>query len=210
MKPILKLASYLFHPLWMPFTGSFLYFMLIPRYFPGEIVKAKLLAIAIITIFIPIVFYFLLKNLGKVQSQFLQDVKERKWPLFFFILLVFMVLNQILNVYNYPGLYFYFVGILISTCLAYILTWFNMKISLHMIGISGLIMFFVAFCLYFHLYLIYTLSFLIIAAGLTASSRLYYKAHTGWELVLGVVIGFLPQLFVLKFWFTEYRTLDLF
>ncbi|MUP44625.1 hypothetical protein E0K83_02555 [Gramella sp. BOM4] len=210
MKLILKLASYLFHPLWMPFAGSLLYFMLIPRYFPQEIIKAKLLAIAIITIFIPIVFYYLLKNLGKVEDVFLKNVNERKWPLFFFLLLNIMVLNQILNVYNYPGLYYYFVGILISTFLTYILTWFKIKTSLHMVGISGLIMFFIAFCLYFHLYFIYTLSFLIIATGLTASSRLYHKAHTGWELALGVIVGILPQLFVLRFWFTEYRMLDLF
>ena len=131
MKLILKLASFLFHPLWMPFTGSLLYFMLIPRYFPEEIIKAKLLAIAIITIFIPIVFYFLLKNLGKVQNIFLEEVSERRWPLFFFVLLNFMVLNQILNIYNYPALYFYFVGILISSLIAYLFTWFKVKPSLH-------------------------------------------------------------------------------
>ena len=205
MKSILKLASYLFHPLWMPFTGSLLYFMLIPRYFPEEIIKAKLLAIAIITIFIPVVFYFLLKNLGKAENIFLEKNSERRWPLFFFVLLNFMVLNQILNVYNYPALYFYFVGILLSSLVAYLFTWFKVKPSLHMVGISGLIMFFAAFCLYFHLYFIYTLSFLIIATGLTASSRLYYKAHTGWELFLGFLIGIIPQLLVLKFWFTEYK-----
>ncbi|MCM4155424.1 hypothetical protein [Gramella sp. AN32] len=200
MKQVLKLASYLFHPVWMPFLGSLLYFLLIPRYFPEDIVKAKLLAIAIITIFIPIVFYFLLKNLGKASNVFLRNVAERRWPLFFFSLLCFMVLYQILNVYNYPALYFYFVGILASTLIAYILTFLKLKISLHMMGIGGLLMFFVAFCIYFHLYFIYTICFLIIATGLTASSRLYYKAHTPWELFLGLVIGIAPQIIVLKFW----------
>ncbi|MCM8568691.1 hypothetical protein NE848_04835 [Gramella jeungdoensis] len=210
MKLILKLASYLFHPLWMPFAGSLFYFLFIPRYFPEEIIKAKLLAIAIITIFIPIVFYFLLKNLGKVNNIFLEKVEERKWPLFFFLLLSFMVLNQILNIYNYPGLYYYFVGILISSAITYILTWFRIKLSLHMVGMSGLLMFVAGFCIYFHLYFIYTISFLIVATGLTASSRLYYKAHSGWEIVLGVLAGLIPQLLVFNFWFTEYRMSDLF
>lgn len=210
MKKLLKLASYLFHPLWMPLAGSFFYFFFSPRYFPAEIVKAKLLAIAIITIFIPIVFYFLLKNLGKASNIFLERTEERKWPLFFFILLSFMVLNQILNIYNYPGLYYYFAGILISATIAYALTWFGSKPSLHMIGISGLLMFVAGFCLYFHLYFIYTISFLIIATGLTASSRLYYKAHTYWEIWLGFFIGLIPQLILFSFWFTEYRMSDLF
>ncbi|TBW30067.1 hypothetical protein [Gramella sp. KN1008] len=210
MKLILKLASYLFHPLWMPFAGSLFYFLFIPRYFPGEIIKAKLLAIAIITIFIPVVFHFLLKNLGKVNTIFLEQVDERKWPLFFFTMLNIMVLSQILNIYNYPGLYYYFLGILISSAIAYLLTWFKIKLSLHMVGMGGLLMFVAGFCIYFHLYFIYTISFLIIATGLTASSRLFHKAHTNWEIVLGLLTGLIPQLLAFNLWFTEYRMSDLF
>jgi hypothetical protein len=210
MKVVLKLASYLFHPLWMPFAGSLFYFLFTPRFFPEEIVKAKLLAIAIITIFIPVVFFFLLKNLGKADNIFLENVKDRKWPLFFFVLLSLMVLNQVLNVYNYPSLYYYFVGILISSVIGYIFSLFKVKLSLHMMGISGLLMFILGFCIYFHLYFIYTISFLIISTGLTASSRLYYKAHTKGELFLGFLTGLLPQLIVFIFWFTEYRMSNLF
>lgn len=192
MKILLKLASYLFHPLWMPLLGSLFYFLFIPRYFPEEIVKAKLLAISIITIFIPIVFYFLLKNLGKASNIFLDKVNERRWPLFFYVLLNFMVLHQILNFYNYPGLYYYFVGILASTVITYLFTWFKLKASLHMVGMSGLLVFIAGFCIYFHLYYIYTICFLIIATGLTASSRMFYKAHSPSELVLGFIIGAMP------------------
>ncbi|MCH4822039.1 hypothetical protein ML462_02540 [Gramella lutea] len=210
MKVLLKVASYLFHPLWMPFAGSLFYFLFTPRFFPEEIIKAKLMAIAIITIFIPVVFYFLLKNLGRAENIFLDKVGERKWPLFFFILLSLMVLNQVLNIYNYPALFYYFAGILISSVIAYIFTWFRIKISLHMVGIAGLLMFVIGFCIYFHLYFIYTISFLIIAAGLSASSRLYYKAHTRFELTLGFFTGLAPQLAMFSLWFTEYRMSDLF
>ncbi len=200
MKLLLKIASYLFHPIWMPFAGSMFYFIFIPRFFPEEVIKAKLLAIAIITIFIPIVFYFLLKNLGKASSIFLDNVEERRWPLFFFMLLCMMVLNQILNLYNYPALFYYFVGILGSSLIAYIFTWFGTKVSLHMVGLSGLLMFVIGFCIYFHLYFIYTISFFLIALGLTASSRLYYKAHSNWEISLGILVGLIPQIVVLKLW----------
>tara|TARA_B100000929_G_scaffold226633_1_gene182938 strand:- start:3166 stop:3798 length:633 start_codon:yes stop_codon:yes gene_type:complete len=210
MKILLKLASYLFHPLWMPLLGSLFYFLFIPRYFPEEIVKAKLLAISIITIFIPIVFYFLLKNLGKASNIFLDKVNERRWPLFFYVLLNFMVLHQILNFYNYPGLYYYFVGILASTIIVYLCTWFNLKASLHMVGMSGLLAFIAGFCIYFHLYYIYTICFLIIATGLTASSRMFYKAHSQTELALGFLIGSIPQIIVFYIWLKEYRMSDLF
>ena len=194
MKGIFKLASYLFHPIWMPFAGSLLYFKLTPRFFPDEVIKAKLLAISIITVFIPIVFFFLLKNLGQVTNMSLNKVNERKWPLFFFIILTLMVLNQILDGYNYPEIYFYFLGILGATIIAYILTFFRIKISLHMMGLAGFTMFLIAFSRYFHINLILATSGLLIALGLTASSRLYFKAHTNLELILGILAGVLPQI----------------
>ncbi len=200
MRYIIKSASYIFHPIWMPFLGSLLYFFITPRFFPGPLIKAKLLAIAITTLFIPIVFYFLLKNLGKASSMFLSDVKERRWPLFFFILLIGLNLYQILDVYNYPALYYFFVGILFSALTGLILAILEVKISLHMVGLSGILIFVIALSIFYRLNLIYSISFLIAALGLTATSRLDLKAHTPIELVLGLMIGVVPQIIVLNLW----------
>ena len=46
MKVLLKSASYLFHPLWMPFAGTLIYFLVSPRFIPEEVVKAKILAVS--------------------------------------------------------------------------------------------------------------------------------------------------------------------
>lgn len=200
MTLLLKGASYIFHPLWMPFTGSLAYFLLTPRFFPAGIIQAKLLAIAILTIFIPIVFHFLLKNLKKANSIFLTEVKERKWPLFFFILLILMVLRQILDEYHYPSLFYYFTGILFSTIIAYLFALFRVKISLHMLGLAGLTVFIIGLSMHYRLNLTYTILFLILALGITASSRLHFKAHNGGELLLGLLAGLLPQIILLYFW----------
>ncbi|MCF4100296.1 hypothetical protein L1I30_01330 [Gillisia sp. M10.2A] len=200
MKALIKSASYIFHPLWMPFLGTLFYFTFSPRFFPLPLIKAKLLAIAITTLFIPIVFYYLLKNLGKASSFFLKDVKERRWPLFFYILLLGLNLYQILNVYNYPVLYYFFVGILFSILTAFILAWLKFKVSLHMIGHSGFLMFVIAMSIYFKLNLIYFIALTIVALGLTATSRLQLKAHTVTELFAGFFIGLLPQIIVFNYW----------
>jgi len=200
MRFLLKSASFIFHPLWLPLAGSFLYFIFTPRFFPEGVVQAKLLAIAILTIFIPIVFYFLLKNLGKAKSVFLVDVKERKWPLIFYTILITMVLNQILNAYNYAALYYYFTGILFATIAAFVLVVFKLKASLHMMGLGGLLVFLIGISLNFKIDLTYTISFLILALGLTASSRIYYKAHSINELVLGLACGMITQVLVLNLW----------
>jgi len=200
MRKLLKSASYIFHPIWMPFAGSIFYFIVTPRFFPLPLIKAKLLAIAITTLFIPIVFFYLLKNLGKVQNVFLRDVKERIWPLFFYILLIGLNLYQILDIYNYPALYFYFVGIMLSVMTAFFLAWFRLKISLHMIGMGGIFTFILAMSIFYRINLMYTLAFIITALGWTASSRLAYKAHSYFELILGVFIGIIPQIIVLNYW----------
>ena len=200
MKFLIKSASYIFHPLWMPIVGSIFYFIVTPRFFPLPLIQAKLLAIAITTLFIPVVFYFLLKNLGQADSVFLKDVGQRRWPLFFYCLLIGLNLYQILDIYNYPALYYFFVGILFSIITAFILAWLKLKVSLHMLGLAGIFMFVVAMSIYYRLNLIYSIAFLIAAIGLTATSRLHYKAHTWMELFLGLFIGLLPQLIVLNFW----------
>lgn len=196
----IKAASYIFHPIWMPFIGSLLYFFITPRYFPLPLIQAKLLAIVITTLFIPIVFYFLLKNLGKASNIFLSDVKERRWPLFFFCLLIGLNLYQVLDAYNYPALYYFFVGILFSALTGFLLALLRLKISLHMVGLSGIFMFVIALSIFYRINLIYTISFLIASIGLTATSRLQLKAHTWLELILGFLVGFIPQVIVLNFW----------
>jgi hypothetical protein len=184
----------------MPFLGTLFYFVVAPRYFPLPLIQAKLLAVAITTLFIPIVFYFLLKNLGKAESALLNDVQERKWPLFIYILLLGLNLYQILNIYNYPALYYFFVGILFSILSSFILSWFKVKVSLHILGLSGILMFVLALSIYYHLNLIYSIAFLIFALGLTATSRLQAKAHNWIELILGFLIGLIPQIIVLNYW----------
>lgn len=200
MKLLLKLASYLFHPLWMPFAGSLLYFLVTPRFFPEPVVQAKLMAIAIMTVFIPIVFHFLLKTLGMVSTPFLKEVTERNWPLLFYMALIIVTLRFILDTFDYPELYYYFQAILFSTLVALILVWAKLKISLHMMGLAGISMFIIALSANYHLDLIYTISFLFAVTGLTATSRLHYKAHNFRELSLGYFIGLIPQIIVLKFW----------
>lgn len=200
MKFIFKLASYLFHPLWMPFAGALFYFFMSPRFFPASVVQAKLVAIAIMSLFIPIVFYFMLKTLGMANSYFLEDVKERKWPLLLYAALNLIILRYVLDVFDYQALYYYFTGIFASSLIALTLVLFGKKVSLHMVGLTGLTTFIIGFSLHFSINLLEIISLLLILTGLTASSRLYFKAHSGTELILGILVGVLPQAFFYFLW----------
>ena len=200
MKVLLKSASYLFHPLWMPFAGTLIYFLVSPRFFPEEVIEAKILAVAIMTIFIPVVYFFMLKTLGKVTDHYMREIRERKWPLLFYAGLDFVVLKYVLNVFDYPELYYFFYAVMVSVLLNLILLFLKLKASLHMTGLGGLLLFLIFLSIHFNLNLIYTISFLVAITGLTASSRLYYKAHTMNELAIGLLVGFIPQVAFAFFW----------
>lgn len=192
--------SVLGHPIWMPFSGCLFYFYAIPNYLDHQIITAKLMAVSILTIFLPIVFLFIAKNLRLISDYKLSKVKERRYFLMFFVLLVLVLLNRILDVYNYRTLFYFFSGILFSGVVSLLFTMFRVKISLHALGISGLISFIVGLSLSFQEPMLVSISLLLLFLGLVSSARLYERAHTLTEIVLGVLAGCLPQLYFLGYW----------
>jgi hypothetical protein len=200
MKLLLRSASFLFHPVWMPFAGTLIYFLATPRFFPLEVIKAKLLAVAIITIFIPIVYVYMLRTLGKVKDHYLNELRERKWPLLLYAGLDFVVLKYVINTFDYPALYYFFAGVMASSVMALFLLFAKIKASLHMMGLGALIGFLVLLSIHFHLNLVYSISFLVAITGLTATSRLFYGAHSYSELFTGLILGILPQAIAAIVW----------
>ncbi|WP_109301548.1 hypothetical protein [Aquimarina sp. AU474] len=200
MNFFLKSFSYILHPLLMPLFGAIIYFIAAPRFIPDDIIKTKLFGIMVLTIFIPIVLFFFLKSLGTINSIHLDDVKQRKIPLLLQSMLLIIVIKMVIDVYRYPELYFFFLGILFSMLSSIFMVLFNIKASIHMIGISGVTMFTVALSIHFGMNLTLLIAGLMIANGLVASSRLHCKAHTNLELVLGFLIGVIPQLTLVNFW----------
>lgn len=200
MNFFLKSLSYIFHPLLMPLTGAIIYFAAAPRFIPIEIIRIKMFGLIIITILIPIVLYFFLKTSGIISSFDLKDVRERKIPLLLQSLLFFIVIKMIIDVYNYPELYFFFLGILFSSLSAIFMVLFSFKVSLHMIGSAAVTMFTITLSVHFGINLTLIIAAMFIVNGLVATSRLHYEAHTNLELILGFLIGIIPQLTLLNYW----------
>ena len=161
MNIFLKAASYIFHPLLMPLLGAILYFSVTPRYTEPTLVRANLLAIAIITLFVPIVVFFLLKNLGVVETIFLKEVKERKFPLMIQCILLLLIIKMIFDPYEEPEIYYFFVGILFSAFSALLMVFFKLKVSLHQIGVAGILMFLIGLSVHFKINLLISISFFL-------------------------------------------------
>lgn len=200
MNIFFKIAAYLFHPLWIPTYGVALYYFVTPRYVLPEMIQSKLLVVFILTFLIPMVFFFLLKNLGLVKSIHLNEVKERKLPLMIQCLILVVLVKIVFVSTNYPELYFFFVGMLCSAVTAFILVILKFKVSLHMIGVAGITMFLIALSIHFKINTLYTIGILLFVNGWVASSRLHTKSHTGVELLIGFFVGLLPQLIFVAYW----------
>lgn len=200
MKYFLRFAAYLFHPLLMPLLGVIIYYYITPRFNDADLIKSTVFAIGVITILIPIITFFLLKNLGAVKSIELPNVKERKIPLMIQCLLILLILKLIFDPYESPELYFFFIAILFSSLAALLLGLVQFKASLHQMGISGLTMFIIALSIYFQVNILFGIGFFFFANGWVASSRLHTKSHTYPELAVGFFIGVMPQIIVLNFW----------
>ncbi len=200
MNFFLKSVSYLLHPLLMPVSGAFLYFMITPRFIPEDIIGVKLFGLIVITVLIPIVLFFFLKTSGLITSIHLEDVKQRKIPLLLQSLLYLLVIKMIVDVYHYPELYFFFLGCLISSLSAIFMVLFNIKASLHMLAMAAITMFTVVLSIHFEINLTLLIALMIACNGLVATSRLHVKAHTNLELLLGFAIGIIPQITLVQFW----------
>ncbi|MFP2996884.1 hypothetical protein ABN763_13290 [Spongiivirga sp. MCCC 1A20706] len=200
MKAFLKFFAYLFHPLFMPILGSGLYYWVSPRYSPIEMQGTILIKIAILTICIPIILYYLLRNLGVVSSIFLEKLAERKIPLYANIILLLLILKIVLPESFAIELYWFFVAALATTTACLLLVFFKIKASIHMMGICSVTMFIMILSIHYQKNLLLMITTLIIGCGLVASSRLSTKSHNGLELILGSLLGVIPQIMVINYW----------
>ena len=200
MKRILPVFSYIFHPLFISVYATLFYFFLAKNYFYQHEIYLIFIQVLILTVLLPISMYYLLNSLGLLKSKMTLDKKERRLPLAFHAILLLVLIKHSFSVYVIPELYYYFLGYLISTVLALLLVMFNYKASLHIMGISALTTFIISLSLYYDIHLISFIVIAIICTGFTASSRLHMKAHEPHELVLGVLLGTVPQIALWSVW----------
>jgi hypothetical protein len=197
-----QLVSYLFHPLFVP-TFFMLYLIrVIPYEFVGITewqLQLRLFSVFWLTAFFPAFAVFLLWRLKFSESIFLRTQKERIIPYVITMFFYWWMYYLSRNFHDQPlALKFFYFGIFIATCLGLIFNNF-IKVSLHAIGISGLLM---AVILVSFMYPINNVIWIAIAALLAAvvvSARMIVSDHTKQELTIGFVIGILTQVMA-YFW----------
>jgi len=201
-KKILPAFSYVFHPLFTGFYGVLFYVLFANSFvaFSKNQIIVLLIQTAILLLFVPLSLFFLLKTLGKQESFTEATLKQRQIPILIQIILFYILLQFGISHQEHRVLYLFFSGGLLCALGAYLLLIFKVKASLHLMGMSALVTFVIGLSNFYTISFLNGISFLILCTGLLASSRLYLKSHTYFELFLGLTLGVSTQLIFWRFW----------
>lgn len=156
--------------------------------------------VLIVTVLIPIMAFFILRATGNIDSAMVPKISQRKIPLLVHCFLIILLVRKSITIEPYTELHFFLLGGLMSSLLALLFLFVRIKASLHMIAISSLTVFIIGLSLHFQIQNIFVITTLLLLNGIVATSRLEMKAHTLTELLLGFILGIIPQSLLLVLW----------
>jgi hypothetical protein len=192
-----QILSLLFHPVFIPGAMAAWLLMGHPMFtlLLDEPVRVRLLAMVLLnTILFPVLIAFLLWRLGFTGSMQMETQRERIYPLIINIIFYFWAWNVSRNLENIPlPLVQWLLGVFLCSCAAMFTNIF-MKISLHTIGMGGLLMFAVLMMLTDSFWPGWMLPLFLLIAGLTGTARLLREAHQPGEVYAGYLAGAICQL----------------
>ena len=188
-----KVISTILHPNVLPTVGAFLYFIFIDQTFEKGLQLIVVGLIFILTYIVPILLLFFLKNFGFIKDFQLSTIKERRVPVIFMILILYFLGNTIIQIPMIRNLGILFYGTSLSLICIYILFSIKLKSSLHLVSMGNMLGFFLIMTNVNNLSISFIIILLIFLSGILASSRLYLKAHTPIELLIGFFLGFISQ-----------------
>lgn len=191
------LLSYIFHPLFIPLYLTFFLAFIHPVYFAGFSVAAKnkvILLIAINAFAFPAITVLLLKGLGFIDSLFLKTQKDRIIPYIasgtFFFWTQYVLREQS---YIPRILVAFMFGVFISSSAALIANIYY-KISMHAIGMGGLLGLFLVIMQQNTMFMSWPLSLAFLLTGLVCTSRMIVSDHRPKEIYAGLMVGLVCQL----------------
>ena len=193
-----QLISTILHPMFMPLLVLHLTLLVMPSL--GFTLSHNLQLIYGILIFstmvLPLIGVFWLIRKGKVSSLEMSNHKERPLPLFKTVVFMSFGYYLLQNLLFYtPILKAELLGAILIILIAAIISKY-WKISLHLLGIGGVVGAFIALQI-IHGDFLYLLLFFILLSGLLGVARIKQKAHNYAQVYAGFLVGLSVELIML-------------
>ena len=193
-----QLISILLHPIFMPLMAIHLTLLVLPTLTFTLIYRLELIYGILIfsTMVLPLVSIFWLIRKGKVSSLEMNSHKERSLPLLKTVIWMSLGYYLLQNLLFYtPILKAELLGAIIIILIAAIVSKF-WKISLHLMGIGGVVGVFIALQI-IHGDFLYLLLLFILLSGLLGVARIKQKAHNYAQVYVGFLVGLSVELITL-------------
>ena len=191
---IARLISIILHPIFIPVISFYLSIKMVPdlNFTIANYQNYILLILIICTIMLPVLCMLFLIKFDVISSLEMTKNQERPIPLLLTsgFLILSLKLTEKLLVFT-PVLKKELVGAIIIILLASIISKF-WKISLHMLGVGGLIGVLVSLQ-YLYGGLSSMIIYFMLIAGITAMARIYLKAHNHSQIYVGFIVGFIIE-----------------
>ena len=186
-----QVISVLGHPLFMPlyafglliYTNPYINMMI------TETSKYFTLGILLVfTIILPILTSVLFKLFGLIDSLYMKTAKERRWPFLLTLIWYYMGIQLLTRIYVPQSFLLLMIGATSIVGVALVITslW---KISIHMLGIGGVIGAIIGISQRFQFDHSILLIVLILFAGLIGYSRLKTNSHNFRQVYAGFIVG---------------------
>ncbi len=200
LRVLAMVASYVFHPVFMPAVMTVALFHLAPVSFAGYTPKAffaiLLLPVIVNTLFFPLIGVLLCKGVGFIESIHLKTTKDRIIPLLISMIFYFWAFHVFRNTTDFyvPHiLQVLLLGSFWGVITVFMINIF-VKVSMHtaaagsMLGILLILMFTSPVNMVLPFFLA------LIIAGIIGTARMILQAHYKAEIWLGYLAGILVQL----------------
>ncbi len=186
-----QVISVLGHPLFMPlyafglliYTNPYINMMITEtgKYFTLGI-------LLVFTIILPILTSVLFKLFGLIDSLYMKTAKERRWPFLLTLIWYYMGIQLLTRIYVPQSFLLLMIGATSIVGVALVIT-SRWKISIHMLGIGGVIGAIIGISQRFQFDHSILLIALILFAGLIGYSRLKTNSHNFRQVYAGFIVG---------------------
>lgn len=200
ISPALKwpalLLSYVFHPIFIPLYVLLFIVYLHPSYFSGFSESTKIRTIFILVqnaVFYPLFCVLLLKGVGFIQSIFLRNQKDRIIPYIACGIFFFWTFTVFKENAEFPRIVpAFMLGVFLASSAALIANIY-FKISMHAIGLGGMLGIFLVIALSYSMLMTWPLSLALLITGLVCTARLLVSDHSPKDIYSGLFLGILCQ-----------------
>ncbi len=191
MMKFAQFISVLAHPLFMPsyafsllmYTNPYINMMI-----SDSTKNVVIIILSLFTIVLPIVTAILLKQLRVIDSIYMKSSEERKWPFVFTLVWYYLAFQLLAKLYIPQSFLLLMLGAISAIGLSLIIT-LRWKVSIHMLGIGGLIGAIIGISQRFQFDHSNLIMVLIIFAGLIGYARLKTHSHNYRQVYVGFLLG---------------------